>query len=59
VYVGHWDPGLTAWLSRGRGEGAVVGASLMAELIRRDASLDRSGVLRLCEMVARLLNEPS
>jgi len=37
----------------------VVGASLMAELIRRDASLDRSGVLRLCEMVARLLNEPS
>ena len=57
VYVGHWDPGLTRWLERGGGQGAHVGASLVAELMRRDETLDRTEIHRLCGMVARLLNE--
>ena len=53
-----WDPALTGRMSRGGGEGAHVGASLMAELTRRDEALDRAGILRLYGMVERLLDEP-
>ena len=57
VWVGHWDPGLARWLSRGGVEGAHVGASLVAELMRRDEALDRAEIHRLCVLVARLLDE--
>lgn len=57
VSVLHWDPELTGWLSRGGGEGANVGATLVAELIARDETLTRDGILRLCRMVAQLLDE--